>query len=306
MSRQSFILHNDTLGVLDKLTDEQAGRLFKAISEYQITGKEPEDPIIAIIFFPFKAQFDRDDLKYEKTCERNRNNGKKGGRKKEVENEPIEPKPNETQINPLGSLETQHNPKEPDSDSDSDSDSDNDILNKTISPEKKFSEESYRFTEWYFQELAPNTVKKSFNEVLRKKWQEVYDTLARKGYNKDQIVRACKWARQDEFWEKNFRSPAKLNKKNPEGELYIDVFLEKSQEQKKPVSHKSPNAKDEYKRILAIGWDKCSDEELEWVRAYQHADDARVYKTLPTDERLPNKVGVRKTIAQLQYERDLG
>lgn len=72
------------------------------------------------------------------------------------------------------------------------------------------------------------------------------------------------------------------------------------------VELKSPNAKDEYKRILAIGWDKCSEEELEWVRAYQHADDSRVYKTLTTEEKLPNKVGVRKTIAQLQYERDLG
>lgn len=48
------------------------------------------------------------------------------------------------------------------------------------------------------------------------------------GYTKDQIVKACKWARQDSFWQQNFRSPAKLIEKNKEGEFYIDVLLEKS------------------------------------------------------------------------------
>jgi len=34
--KKSFILHHDTLNVLDELTDEQAGKLFKAIFNYHI------------------------------------------------------------------------------------------------------------------------------------------------------------------------------------------------------------------------------------------------------------------------------
>jgi hypothetical protein len=31
-SRKSFIIHKDSLDILDKLSDEQAGKLFKAIT----------------------------------------------------------------------------------------------------------------------------------------------------------------------------------------------------------------------------------------------------------------------------------
>ena len=41
--RKSFILHNDSLNVLDILTDEQAGKLFKAIKNYQNGVKQELD-----------------------------------------------------------------------------------------------------------------------------------------------------------------------------------------------------------------------------------------------------------------------
>jgi hypothetical protein len=78
----------DSLSVLDELTHEQAGILFKAIRDYNL-GKEPElDFAMRMAFIPFKNQFERDLEKYNNTCERNKNNGAKGGRPK---------KPKETQ-----------------------------------------------------------------------------------------------------------------------------------------------------------------------------------------------------------------
>ena len=116
--KKSFILHIDTLAVLDELTDEQAGLLFKAIKSYQM-GLNPElDFALRMAFLPFELQFKRDAANYEKTCEKNRENGSKGGRPK---------KPTESQ-------ETQSvilKPKKADSDNDSDSDSDN---NKIFKP----------------------------------------------------------------------------------------------------------------------------------------------------------------------------
>ena len=38
-SNKSFILHKDSLSILDQLTDQQAGKLFKALYEYQKEGK---------------------------------------------------------------------------------------------------------------------------------------------------------------------------------------------------------------------------------------------------------------------------
>ena len=80
--KTGFILHLDSLAVLDELTNEQAGILFKAIRDYNL-GKEPKlDFAMKMAFLPFKNQFIRDFEKYENTCERNKTNGSKGGRPK--------------------------------------------------------------------------------------------------------------------------------------------------------------------------------------------------------------------------------
>lgn len=80
--RTSFILHIDSLGVLDELTDEQAGKLFKAIKAYHYNDVTPLDFALKIAFLPFKNQFDRDVAKYNTKAEANRINGSKGGLKR--------------------------------------------------------------------------------------------------------------------------------------------------------------------------------------------------------------------------------
>lgn len=132
--RKSFVIHIDSLDILDDLTDEQAGQLFKAIKSHQ-NGQEIDlNPLIKIAFSPFKNQFARDDEKYQRIIERNKNNGLKGGRPKKVKN-PEKPtglsvnpeKPTGLSGNPEEPSKTQSPPTEPkkaDSDSDSDSDSD--------------------------------------------------------------------------------------------------------------------------------------------------------------------------------------
>jgi len=85
MNKKSFILHIDSLGILDELTDEQAGQLFKLIHEYHNPNKPKQTQITQVVnlaFFQFKSQFERDFQKYENIVERNKNNGKLGGRPK--------------------------------------------------------------------------------------------------------------------------------------------------------------------------------------------------------------------------------
>ena len=60
MEKGSFILYTEQKEVIDKLSDEQAGKLIKAIYEYEKTGIMPKlDNLLDIIITPFKLALDK-------------------------------------------------------------------------------------------------------------------------------------------------------------------------------------------------------------------------------------------------------
>lgn len=71
---KSFILHKDSLSILNKLSDEEAGKLFKAIFNFQTQNILPAEKMIDCIFEPFLNQFKRDEVKYQNVVERNKIN----------------------------------------------------------------------------------------------------------------------------------------------------------------------------------------------------------------------------------------
>ena len=81
-TNKSFILHKDSLSVLNKLSDEEAGKLFKAIFQYQKEKILPKNNLISIVFEPFFNQFIRDEENYIKTCEARKLAGSIGGKQK--------------------------------------------------------------------------------------------------------------------------------------------------------------------------------------------------------------------------------
>jgi len=88
MAKKSFILHLDSLRIHDKLSDEQLGKLFRAMILFQ-NGEDFElDFALDLAFESFKNQFIRDNEKYDEFAKKQSDNGKKGGRPK---------KPKETQ-----------------------------------------------------------------------------------------------------------------------------------------------------------------------------------------------------------------
>lgn len=77
--KDSFILYTEQKEVVDKLTDEQAGKIFKAIYEYVQTDKMPElDSLLDIIIIPFKQSLDRNTEKWEEIKKKRSEAGKKG------------------------------------------------------------------------------------------------------------------------------------------------------------------------------------------------------------------------------------
>ena len=82
-NKGSFVFYTEYREHLSMLPLEQVGELMIALIDYQETGEVPDLPkgsALAMCFSFIKARMDKDNSKYEEKCERNRSNGKKGGR----------------------------------------------------------------------------------------------------------------------------------------------------------------------------------------------------------------------------------
>ena len=129
MQKNSFVLQTRLNSLVAKLSDKQAGTLFKGILNYAENGVKAtfEDGMVDIVFEMVKQDIDYTAQKYAEICKRNADNGKLGGRPKQV----LLEKPN-------GYLK---NPKKPNGyfgkHNDNDNDVDNDIKEKEKDKEKE-------------------------------------------------------------------------------------------------------------------------------------------------------------------------
>lgn len=112
--KDSFILYVDQKELIDTLSDSEAGKLLKAIFEYETTQKLPKlSKTLNLVFIPIKNALDRNREKYEKACERNKKNISKRWNKENTKNT-------------SGKNGIKNNTKNTDNDSDTDTDSDTD------------------------------------------------------------------------------------------------------------------------------------------------------------------------------------
>ena len=81
--KNSFLLYCDLIHTVNKLSNEQAGELFKHVLSY-VNDENPvaKDPIIDLCFEPIKQSLKRDLRKYEAIREKKREAGKKGAEKR--------------------------------------------------------------------------------------------------------------------------------------------------------------------------------------------------------------------------------
>ncbi|MFZ9376745.1 MAG: DUF6291 domain-containing protein [Candidatus Fonsibacter ubiquis] len=82
-NRKSFIIHKDSLVILNEMSNEQAGIFIKAIKFYQEKGYLPDlDFGLKMAITPFINQFQRDEENYKNTCQARKIAGSKGGKQK--------------------------------------------------------------------------------------------------------------------------------------------------------------------------------------------------------------------------------
>ena len=83
MDKNSFLMYLDYEEQFNLLSNEEIGILMKAIIHYEKTKEIPNlEGMVKMAFSFIKTQLDRDREKYHKKCEKNKENGTKGGRPK--------------------------------------------------------------------------------------------------------------------------------------------------------------------------------------------------------------------------------
>lgn len=79
MKADSFVLYTEIRETLSELTDQQAGKLFKAIVEYAATGIPPDlKGIVKVSFAPIKRAMDYNFDRYEAVKAKRAEAGRKG------------------------------------------------------------------------------------------------------------------------------------------------------------------------------------------------------------------------------------
>lgn len=170
VKKKSFLVYGEDLKeILDALTDEQVAQLFRGMVDYHLTGVDPAfTGILKYIFIPIRQQMDRDKGRYEAKCEKNRANGKLGGRPK---------KPNETEW-------LSEKPKKADIDKDIDIEKDTD----------RDTDKESRSVDLDVWSLS-RSVLSHLNEVTGASWRvddvssvRLISELAHSGYTEDQML----------------------------------------------------------------------------------------------------------------------
>ena len=90
MDKKGFIIYNDIIDAVDTMSDAEAGALFRMILNYENGRESIEENMdeftdtrtAFVIFQMIRNQLDRDYEKYEETCRRRAEAGKKGAEKR--------------------------------------------------------------------------------------------------------------------------------------------------------------------------------------------------------------------------------
>lgn len=144
--RNTMVLYTSYLERCRRLTDEQFGKLFRLVFQYQIDGELPQidDVAVSMAFEMIKYDLDVNNQKFEEVCEKRRIAGAKGGQAKATKSKQMLPNATKCKQNIANLAES-----ESDNESDNESESDNE---KRESKAKRFTPPTVKEVEDYCRE----------------------------------------------------------------------------------------------------------------------------------------------------------
>lgn len=201
---KSFPVYLDYAKAVNKLSDDEAGKLFKALLEYAGSNHEPQlEGSLYAVFAIMQNQLDRDTEKYEQKCAQLRENGSKGGRPaKKKEPDANQEKPNGFSLQP----------NKPDTDTDTETDKETATVtdsNKGKSEDKQSKPIRHKYGEYKNVLLSDEELSKLQAEIPC--WQEMIERLSSymessgKKY-KNHLATMRNWYRNDQSTSKGKNS----------------------------------------------------------------------------------------------------
>lgn len=189
---KSFLIYIDISKNLELLSDEEAGKVFKAIVEYVDIGKLPQfgDRSLQVFFNTITDQIDRDREKYEKKCGANRENQQKRWKRiREMESH--------FNTNVYDRIQSYTNVTDTDTDTDNDTDTDTDTDIKKRKSKRENTpcgSLSDKFMIWYneqikFTELPKITKMTAKREAALK---EIIDEFGKEAI--DSVMKKVLWS----------------------------------------------------------------------------------------------------------------
>lgn len=151
--KKSFVMYESWGAAIEKINNEQAGELIKAIYAFQKNPDVvPEDPAIAFVFEIIKQKLEEDNKRYEEVCAARSEGGKKGGR----------PKANASDKKQMVSEESKKSKcfSEKAKKADNDNEYDNDLKENTLEgvKEKRFAPPTLENVSEYCREMGYTNV----------------------------------------------------------------------------------------------------------------------------------------------------
>jgi hypothetical protein len=227
-NRTGFVFYFDWGKIINKLNDEQAGSLLRAIIKAAMEGEDTDfsdDLVLDMAFVGIRDTINRDTEKYIKKAEKNRENGKLGGRPKNPQ------KPNGY----FGlSTETQQNPKKPDIDIDTDTDIERD---NDIDIDGDIDRDNERIIgNGYVVKYVIEDFKNVWNANVKHGVKQLYEFTAEQQRRLEQLVIKHDWIKVRDAVDSIQYSDYLLGKTNGGKAIELDWFL-REQNMLKVASH---------------------------------------------------------------------
>lgn len=191
----SFVLYTDSRNLIELLTDEQSGKLLKAIFSYVEEGEAPDlDDVSTVVFTAIRNYLDRDQAKYQEVCQKRAEYGRKGGEAKASKSYQKLAKASKS-YQTIASVAD----SDSDNDTDNDSESDSDI---NIKPSKPVKHKHGTYNNVLLTDQELEKLKEKYPD-----WESKINTLSEgielKGYKyKSHYLAVMKWASNDKSEKK--------------------------------------------------------------------------------------------------------
>ena len=201
--KKSFVMYESWGAAIEKMNNEQAGELIKAIYAFQKNPDVvPEDPAIAFVFEIIKQKLEEDNKRYEEVCAARSEAGKKGGR----------PKANASDKKQMVSEESKKSKcfSEKAKKADNDNEYDNDLKENTLEGVKE-----KRFAPPTLQEVKDYCLKMGYTHVDAERFIDYYTSngwMVGKNRMKDWKAAVRNWDRREKNPQRQDGAAAKKNR----------------------------------------------------------------------------------------------